>query len=52
MRLVRMGWLLVLRCMRLGLDTVLADMASFPKTEPFYRSICSLESTSHIVYGL
>lgn len=53
---VRMAWLLVLRCMRLGLDTVLADMARFPRTEPFFfffcRRICSLEGASHIVYGL
>lgn len=33
MSLVRMAWLFVLRCMRLGLDTVLAEMAGFPRTE-------------------
>lgn len=33
MSLVRMARLFVLRCMRLGLDAVLADMASFPRTE-------------------
>lgn len=52
MVVVRMTWLFVLRCLTLALDTVLADMARFPRTEPFYRSFCSLESTSHIVYRL
>lgn len=52
MTLMRMAWLFALKRMRLGSDAALDDMASFPRTDPFCRNICSLERTSLIVYGL
>lgn len=51
--LVRMARLLVPRCMRLGLDTASADMASFPRTEAFLQKHSLIrEHISHCLWTL
>lgn len=53
MSLVRMARLLVLRSMGRGLDTVLADMASFPRTEAFlHKNLLIREHISHCLWTL